>query len=107
MAILTLIGMTAQLVMGFSDIQFGTYFIELFINQMSRIVLYAFLGFFFHTIVNQKFLGHALYAIFFISTIVMIQLGVEHRMLVFGSNGFGDFSEMNGFGHYFLSLIHI
>ena len=104
LGVLTLIGIIAQLVLGFSYIQFGTYFIELFINQMSRIVLYAFIGFFFHTIVNQKFLGHAMYAIFFIVNIVMIQLGVEHRMFVFGSNGFGDFSEMNGFGHYFQTL---
>ena len=40
------------------------------------------------------------FVLFFISTMIFGQLGIEHRMFQFGSTGLGNFSDMNGYGHY-------
>ncbi len=103
-AVLMSVGILAQLINGYTDIQFGTYFASLFVDQLFTMVLFAFLGFFIHTLVNHKFVGHALYVVFFISTLVMFQLGVEHKLFRFASGALGRFSDMNGFGHYFKSF---
>jgi len=62
--------------------------------------LYTFLGFFIQVIVNQKFLGFALMILFYISFIVLDELGVEHNMFYFASANLGQYSEMNAFGHF-------
>jgi len=58
------------------------------------------LAFFIQVMVNNKFLGYALMVVFFIATLVLSNLGVEHRLFQFGSSDLGPYSDMNGFGHY-------
>ena len=101
LAILALVGIIAQTLMGFTEYELGVYARSLFIDDLSNWVLFAFLGFFIHTMVNHKFLGHALMVVFFISTLVISQLGFEHNMFLFASGNLGRYSDMNGFGHYF------
>ena len=98
---LALVGIVAQTLKGFTEYELGVYAKSLFIDDLSNWVLFAFLGFFIHTMVNHKFLGHALMVVFFISTLVITQLGFEHNMFRFASGSLGRYSDMNGFGHYF------
>ncbi|MFT4762042.1 MAG: ABC-2 type transport system permease protein [Paraglaciecola sp.] len=98
--LLILCGVISQAIMGFTDFRLDVYFKTLFSDIFFFCVLFTFLGFFIHTIVNHKFVGHALYVLFFIITLVITQLGFEHDMFRFASGGLGTFSDMNSFGHY-------
>lgn len=99
--VLILCGVLIQTFSGFTDYRLGVYFTTLFTDTFFFCVLFTFLGFFIHTVVNHKFVGHALYVVFFIMTLVVNRLGFEHRMFRFGSSELGTFSDMNNFGHYF------
>ncbi len=101
LVILALVGIAAQTIMGYPHYELGVYFRSLFIDDLSNWVLFAFLGFFIHTLVNHKFIGHSLMIVFFVLTLVISQLGFEHQMFLFASGSLGDYSDMNGFGHYF------
>lgn len=100
MFLLTLVGIFIQTVNGYTHYELGIYLKSLLGESMSYILLYIFLGFFLHTIVNQKFLGHAAFVMFFIAILVMDQLGLEHGLFQFAEHSLGTYSDMNTFGHY-------
>jgi len=99
--ILMLSGMLVQALNGYFNFEPTIYLKKLFVDDLIGWVLMIILGIFIHTMVNNKFLGHALIIVFFVSTLVLSQLGIEHKMFYFGQNGLGRYSDMNGFGHYF------
>ena len=97
---LMLTGIGVQLSRGYGDIQIGLYLRSLFGTTLPFLLLFTFLGFLFQSLVNHKFVGHAVFVLFFIVTIVLNELGFEHRMFDFANTGLGQFSDMNGYGHY-------
>ena len=97
-------GILVQVFRGYYNFEIGVYLSSLFSNTLSFVVLFTFLAFFVHVLVNNKFLGHAVIVIFFIATIVMEILGVEHGLLTYGEANMGTYSDMNGFGHYITSF---
>lgn len=98
---LIFLGVAVQAFQGYTDFQLPVYFGNLFTDTFYFLLLFTFLGFFIHTMVNHKFVGHAIFVMFFISTLVLNNLGVEHNLFHFASGGLGTFSDMNQFGHYF------
>ena len=98
--ILMVTAITVQAMSGYTDFQIGLYIKTLFSDTLSFLLLFTFLGFLFQSLTNHKFVGHAVFVLFFISTMIFGQLGIEHRMFQFGSTGLGNFSDMNGYGHY-------
>jgi len=93
-------GILIQIIKGYAVIEWGLYLKSLFTDTLMLIALYSFLGFFIQTVVNQKFLGFALMIIFYVSFFVLGELGIEHTMFYFGSDGLGTYSEMNDYGHF-------
>ncbi|MEO1052290.1 MAG: M1 family aminopeptidase [Bacteroidota bacterium] len=100
-AFLMLSGILIQLAHGFHQINVALYINSLFIDMLSKLVLFTVLAFFVQVMVNHKFLGFALMILFFMSTLVLNTLGIEHGLLHYGQNNLGIYSEMNGFGHFF------
>ena len=100
LAVLILCGIIIQLIQGYPVIEIGLYFKRLYSDTLLLMALYTFLGFFIQVVVNQKFLGFALMILFYISFIVLDELGVEHNMFYFASANLGQYSEMNAFGHF-------
>ncbi|WP_258098862.1 M1 family aminopeptidase [Marinoscillum pacificum] len=101
MLLLMFCGIIIQLISGYPEIDWSLYFTELFIDTLGTMILYLMLGLFIQAVVNHKFIGFGLMFIFYISMIVMSELGIEHTMFYFGRTGLGGYSEMNNFGHYF------
>jgi len=101
--ILLVCGIVLQVILGNNEILFSQYFTSLFLEGLSFLSLFTLLGFFIHVIVNHKFLGHGMIVVFFIVSIVMGTYGA-HSMFQFANHGLGTISEMNGYGHYFLSF---
>jgi len=101
--ILMICGILLQFILGNSNIVWGQYFTTLFLENLSFLALFTLLAFFIHIIVNHKFLGHGMIVVFFIVSVVLGTYGF-HSMFRFANHGLGTISDMNGFGHYFLSF---
>jgi ABC-2 type transport system permease protein len=92
-------GIAFQVVQGFYDFDLGLYFITVFGNDYSDLLIFMLLGFFIHVIVNNKYLGHAIFLFILLSGVFLRKLGIETPLLEFASGSLGQYSEMNGFGH--------
>lgn len=98
--ILMLTGITIQAVQGYFKFELGVYIGNLFSENLAFLILFTLLAFFLQIIANHKYLGHALVVLFFIVTLVMTQVGLEHNLFRFASGSLGQYSDMNTYGHY-------
>jgi len=98
MALVTTAGVIGQARMGYFDFEIGLYLRILFGIQLVDYLLFALLVFAVHAIVNQKQTGYlaALIAYGFIA--FASRLGIEHKLLVYGSDPGWTYSDMRGFG---------
>lgn len=94
-----LLGMFLQVLLGGADlIQPDVYLISLYGGQLPGLMIYMLFGFFIHSLVNNKFGGHAILVAIFFSTTLLSHLHVEHNLLRFNSGGLSMFSDMNRYG---------
>ncbi len=100
LSVLMFTGIAIQLIKGYPVIEWNIYFTNLFVDTLSVMVLYLVLGLFIQALVNHKFVGFGLMFVFYMSLIVINELGVEHGMFFFARASLGQYSEMNQFGHY-------
>ncbi len=89
-----------QLVQGFTKIDLGHYFFELFALQFSAYALIAVLALSVHTLVNNKYLGHFAVVLLFIVSSRLPDLGFEDRLYRFASRPEIVYSDLNGYGHF-------
>ena len=64
LTILMLTGMAIQTMSGYTDFQVGLYVKTLFSETLSFLILFTFLGFLFQSLLNHKFVGHAVFVLF-------------------------------------------
>ena len=93
-------GIIIQTAKGYFNYEIGLYFKTLFSSLFSFLVLFTMLSFFIHVMVNNKFLGHAVIILFFITTGILSSIGLEHSLFQFASAELGTYSDMNGYGHF-------
>lgn len=98
--ILIFSGVIVQTAKGYYEYELGQYFSFLFSSIFSFLILFTMLSFFIHVMVNNKYLGHAIIILFFITTGILSSLGLEHSLFQFGSADLGTYSDMNGYGHF-------
>ena len=97
MVSLTAAGMIAQTLMGYHDYQIGLYLKILFGLQLSEYLLFAVLALLVHALVNQKHLGMLVALVAYFLIVFSSVLGVEHKLLVYGSSPGWSFTDMRGF----------
>lgn len=93
-------GVLIQVAYGYTKFELPLYFGTLFSETMSVLVVYTFLSIFVQVMVNNKFMGYAVCVGFFIVTLVVSQVGLEHALFQFGGPGLGTYSDMNTYGHF-------
>lgn len=93
-------GIIFQVVNGYYIFELEIYFTHLFTETLFFLILYTIIGFFIQLLVNHKFLGFALFIIFFFAINIIQLWGVEHSLFHYGRFGLGKFSDMNRFGHF-------
>jgi ABC-2 type transport system permease protein len=98
MALVTAASVLAQARMGYFDFEIGLYLRILFGIQLIDYLLFALLVFVVHAVVNQKQVGYlvALIAYGFIG--YASRLGIESKLLVYGSDPGWTYTDMRGFG---------
>ncbi|MFY0606240.1 MAG: aminopeptidase [Cyclobacteriaceae bacterium] len=100
LTLLMFTGIAIQIIKGYPNIEWSIYFTNLFVDTLSVMVLYLILGLFIQALINHKFVGFGLMFAFYMSLIVINELGIEHNMFYFARASLGTYSEMNQYGHY-------
>ena len=98
MALLTTAGVLGQMRMGYFDFEIGLYLRILFGLQLIDYLLFALLVFVVHAVVNQKHLGYLVALIAYGVIVFPSILGLEHHLLIYGSDPGWSYSDMRGFG---------
>ncbi|TAE46658.1 MAG: aminopeptidase, partial [Bacteroidetes bacterium] len=100
LTVLLLAGIAIQASYGYFKFELPVYIKTLYGSRLLFLVLFTLLGLFIQSLVNNKFAGHAVFALFFIFTLVMGNIGLEHGLFRFASGSLGSYSDMNTFGHF-------
>lgn len=98
-----IIGVALQASKGYTNFEFGQYFIRLMYFGAYPLALTAVLAFFIQTISPNKYIGMMAFAGFILLQIVLFSLGVEHTMFIYGESPSLIYSDMNGYGDYLTS----
>ncbi len=93
-------GLLFQTVKGYYHFQLGNYLGGFFIEIFPFLLLYSFISFFIHVVVNSRILGHVVVLMFFVLMMALELWGWDHWLFKYGGNNIGVYSEMNGYGHF-------
>ena len=94
------IGIAMQVAKGYTDIDVGLYFTFLFgalLPWSIAIVLFSFAA---HALAQNKYVGHVALILYWVGSIVISNLGIEHQLAGPGWLPSYTYSDMNGFGHF-------
>lgn len=100
MAVAMLAGVVVQLVYGYHHFEFGVYFKELILVQLTGYWILCALALLVHTIVNQKYLGHFVMVLYYVAVLTLPAMGLQHFLYRLGRSPSPIYSDMNGYGHY-------
>ncbi len=103
--IVGLAALVAQVSQGFFDIEWRLYLMELLVLDFLQTGLICVLALFVQTLLNHKYLGHFAMVGYYVLVPVLRYLGVEDRLLRYGSDPGASYSDMNGYGHFLWPLL--
>lgn len=107
MTIVLVVGVVMQAVAGYFNFELAEYFKELYLIGLPQYVIVILLALFVHTIVRNKFVGHAIIIGFILIVPILYRYGVENRLLLYGEITPYTYSDMNGYGHFVKALFWI
>lgn len=100
-AILMLAGVMTQVVRGWYDFDFALYFQILFGLRRVDALVFALLALSVHALVNQKHVGHLVVLLLAVGLNALAPLlGIEHPLLLYGSEPGWRYSPISGFGPF-------
>ena len=92
-------GMLLQALQGYYNFEPGIYVRILFGMQLIDYLLWAALAMFIHVLVDQKYVGHLVFALYFaFSLFGRLRLGIEHNLLLYPGDPGWTYSDLSGFG---------
>lgn len=100
MTLIMIIGIAIQAFKGYFNFEIDLYIKGLFGIKMLYFMLLCFLAFIIHVIVNNKYLGHFIMILYYLSNIFMNSFGLEHNLYQYASDPGITYSDMNGYGHF-------
>ena len=100
MGVLLVGGIAIQTARGYFHYELGLYLKTLFGLRLVDYALLAVLALAVHVIVNHKYIGHFVMIVYYVWTLFMPKLGLEHNLYKFGSSPNLPYSDMNHFGHF-------
>lgn len=93
-------GMLFQIVEGYFHLEPGLYIRYLFGMQLPDYLLLCVLAMIVHVVVNHKYTGHFLMVLYYLVSIFLPQLGLEHNLYRYAGDPGLVYSDMNGFGPF-------
>jgi ABC-2 type transport system permease protein len=98
MALLTATGMLMQVRMGYFDFEIWRYLQIFFGLQLIDYLLFALLVLVVHAVVNQRHIGYLVALLAYGVIAFPSRLGIEHHLLIYGSEPGWSYSDIRGFG---------
>ncbi|MEA2463121.1 MAG: type transport system permease protein, partial [Acidobacteriota bacterium] len=99
LAVQTMGGMLAQVMLDYHHFELALYLKVLFGLQLPEYLLFTALALAIHVVVNQKYVGHMVAILAYAFTAALAaMLGIEHNLLVYGAGPGWSYTEMRGFG---------
>ena len=93
-------GIATQLRFRYFDIRIAPYLQTLLGLQLADYLLFALLALVIHALVNQKYVGHLAGLLAYACMAGASVLGIEHNLLVYGSDPGWSYSGVRGFGPF-------
>ena len=98
LAFLMIGGILMQLILGSGKLEIDLYLKTLFGLQLLDYLLFAFLVFVVHIIVNQKYIGFLVVLLVLTFMAFPSKFGIEHSILIYGADPGWLYTDMRGFG---------
>ncbi|MCF8332148.1 MAG: hypothetical protein K9H84_06825 [Bacteroidales bacterium] len=95
-------GMIAQSLKGYHNFELTLYLKDLFALRLPDYILFAFMAFFLHVLVNNKYAGFVAILAFYLLKQYVLSPLIGHNLLIFGGRPNVVYSDMNGFGYDFI-----
>ncbi|MCC3151542.1 M1 family aminopeptidase [Hymenobacter sp. BT770] len=93
-------GILLQTLKGYFKYEPGLYLETLFGLRLIDYLLLCVLAMLIQVIVNNKYLGHFVMVLYYLSNIFQSQLGINHKLLDYAGSPNTPYSDMNGYGHF-------
>jgi hypothetical protein len=103
--LILLAGIVTQAVKGYTHFELGLYLKALFGLQLVDYLLLCALVMLVHVLVNHNYMGHLVVVLYFVLTMFMGQMGLEHGLYQFGSDAGSTYSDMNGYGPFLAPFV--
>ena len=107
LTIVMVVGVVMQAVGGFYRFEILHYVAELYLIWLPQLLMVVLLALFVHTVVSNKFVGHAIIIGFIILIPVLYRYGIENRLELYGEITPYTYSDMNGYGHFVKALLWV
>ena len=99
-AVVVICGVIIQLFKGYPHLEIGVYMQELFIYGLPDLMLLALLTYVIQVVVNQKYLGYFITALYYLFTITIGGFLLQDNLFSYASDPGVTYSAMNGYGHF-------
>ncbi len=94
-------GVLVQTLKGFTNYNFGVYFIDLYLLTLPGFIQMVLLSFAVHIIVNNKFAGHGIALLIWVSMFLMRNFAqMDYNLFFYFYTPEYRWSDMNGLGHF-------
>lgn len=90
---------------GYTNFEWNVYFLILGTEFLIPVLMTCILSIFFQIIAPNKYMGMLAFVVFFVVSIVITQLGLEHNLWNFTEAPATPFSDLNQYGHFVKPLI--
>ncbi|MBA5605775.1 hypothetical protein H3H36_10410 [Duganella sp. FT3S] len=99
LVVVMLCGMSIQIFKGYFLLEPGLYLFQLFLIQLPGYALVAVLAITLQVLLNHKYLGYFAMIVYYLATITLSSIGLDHPMLLYGITPTLTYSALNGYGH--------
>ena len=103
-SVVILCGVVVQTILGYHHYEIPVYLKEMYLIALPQVLTFILLALVIHTLVSNKFVGHALLIGFFILIPILYRYGIENRLYLVGEITPYTYSDMNGYGHFVPAL---
>jgi hypothetical protein len=100
LAVVIATGIAVQTAHGYHHYELGLYAKELFGLKLIDQCLLVVLAMTVQTLVQHKYIGHFVMVAYYLFSLFMGQLGLEHHLYQYGEAPSYRYSDMNGYGHF-------
>ncbi len=103
-SVVLLCGIGVQTFLGYYHYEIPVYLKEMYLIAFPQVLTFILLALFVHTLVSNKFVGHALVIGFVLLIPILYRYGIENRLYLVGEITPYTYSDMNGYGHFVPAL---